>query len=242
MRYQSLGIIISVIIGSSALFARPQTSDSLGDLARKAREAREKNADAAATFNNDSNRPEKPPAPSDAPPPADPPLPYALKTIPKYWPSCEAAKAEITTTDDAAHTDQHFAVSYSGRTLESNGVWTFTGTTTVKGAITVTLPDWVSIPNGPVRAAWQNMLDALRKHEEGHVHIAMEEAPQLNKTLTGTGPTESAAKEDARRQFNQMMQTVDSATQARQNQYDALTDHGRKQSAAGGTDVRLVCP
>lgn len=241
-----MGIVIA-ILASSTLFAQVQTTESLGDLARKAREAREKKPSATATFNNDSNVPEKPGAapPVAAPVPAntaDSPGPYSVKTIPKYWSTCEAAKAEITTTNDAAHTDQHYDVNYSGRTFESNGVWTFTGTTNVKNLITVTLPDWVSIPNAPVGAAWQNMLEALRKHEEGHVRIALEAVQQLTRTITGTGATESAAKDDARRQFNEMMHTVDSATQARQNQYDALTEHGRKQSAAGGTDVRLGCP
>jgi predicted secreted Zn-dependent protease len=100
------------------------------------------------------------------------------------------------------------------------------------------------MPNDPrLQIAWNSMLGALRRHEEGHVKIAIEGLRQLDGAIiTGAGASASAAKEDAQRKFGQLMQSLNSATQAEQNRYDALTNHGRKQSAAGGTDISLICP
>jgi predicted secreted Zn-dependent protease len=100
------------------------------------------------------------------------------------------------------------------------------------------------MPDDPrLQIAWNSMLGALRKHEEGHVKIAIDGLRQLDGAIiTGTGASATAAKEDAQRKFGQLMQTSNSATEEEQNRYDALTNHGRKQSAAGGTDVSLTCP
>jgi len=236
---------LSLLLISPTLFAQVSTSQSLGDLARKAREAREKHADANTTFTNDSRLPEKPvPEKPVAPNPVVKASgPYELNLVPKEWSSCAAALAEITNSNPG-HTDQHVDVKYSGNTFQSNGLWTFAGTTAVQNSITMTLPDWVNMPAAPsIRAAWNKMIADLRKHEEGHVNIDMEAVQQLTgKTITGSGPTQAAAQQDAQRQFNQLMQTVDTANRAKQEQYDAVTNHGRKQSAVGGTDVAFSCP
>jgi len=87
------------------------------------------------------------------------------------------------------------------------------------------------------------MIDTLRLHEEGHVNIFKELFQQLNgATIVASGPNPAAAQQSAERNFNQIMKSARDATIAKQERYDALTDHGRKQSAVGGTDVRFGCP
>ena len=115
--------------------------------------------------------------------------------------------------------------------------------TTVTSSLTVNLPEWVNIPDDPaIRGSWQKMIDALGTHEEGHVKIAIEALQSLiGRTITGRGSSPGLAQEDAQRQFNQLTQAVDNTTRVRQNEYDVLTDHGRKQSAIGGTDVIFFC-
>jgi predicted secreted Zn-dependent protease len=108
----------------------------------------------------------------------------------------------------------------------------------------VTLPEWVNIPNDPaIRAAWRQMIDTLRLHEEGHVNIFKELVQQLSDgTVIAAGPNPAAAQQAAGRNFNQILKSAREAAVAKQERYDAVTDHGRKQSAVGGTDVRFGCP
>lgn len=119
----------------------------------------------------------------------------------------------------------------------------FSGTPTVKNSLTVNLPEWVNMPDDPaIRDAWHKMIDALRKHEEGHVNIAIDASqPLIGRTIIGSGPSQRSAQEDAQRQLDQLLHMIDSTTRSRQDRYDALTDHGRKQSAVGGTDVTFRC-
>jgi len=239
--YLSTVVLIGVM-SYTAFAAEVQTSQSLGDLARKQREEKERAAP-KTTFDNDSLLP----TPSTAAAPLNSgveTLPYQVKPISKSWPSCAAAVAEFNNSPDIAHTDQHIDASLKGSASPSGGGWSFAGTVTATNTLTLSLPEWPNIPNDPrLQIAWNSMLGALRRHEEGHVKIAIDGLRQLDGAIiNGTGASGSAAKEDAQRKFGQLMQTLNSATQAEQNRYDALTNHGRKQSAAGGTDVSLICP
>jgi predicted secreted Zn-dependent protease len=243
MHLKLIAIVLSILIFTPLLFAQ-QPSESLGDAARKAREAKERRASATTTITSDSISPSKPAgAVNRAAAQPSAPLPYELKTVPKYWPTCAAAIAEMNGEKPTGHTDQEFDAKLAGISSRSNDIWTFSGTPTVKNSLTVNLPEWVNIPDDPaIRAAWQKMIDALRKHEEGHVTIALEALqPLIGRTITGSGPSQVSAQEDAQRQLDQLTHMIDSSTRARQDQYDALTDHGRKQSALGGTDVTFTC-
>jgi predicted secreted Zn-dependent protease len=242
---KAIGLVLYIAIASS-ISAQNSTSNQssapLGDVAKRVREAKDKAA--AKTFNNDSVLPPAPSAGAEpASKPGEAPI-YDLKLAPKTWTSCKDAVTEFNGSE-AAHTDTHFDSSFTGSTFQSNGGWTFDGITTVKTSLTVTLPDWVNIPpnDTAVRAAWQLAVDGLRKHEEGHVRISMESARQLSGALiSGSGPSPVVAQQKAQQQFSQLLQKVRATHEARQDQYDAQTDHGRKQSAAGGTDTRLICP
>jgi hypothetical protein len=223
-----------------------QNSEPLGELARKAREARERGAAATTTVTNDSVAP--PASVPSTPPLKDGPKSgqtgnYVLKKVPKNWPSCAAAVADLN-GKEAADTDVHFDPSLSGNSVESKSGWTFTGTTSVKRIITVILPEWVNIPNDPaIRAAWQNVQDGLLQHEQGHVRIAIETSRRLDGTsISATGSSAASARQQAQQQFNQMLASVQNAHLANQQQYDAQTDHGRKQSAVGGIDIKFNCP
>ena len=245
MRLKLIPIVLSVLIFTPSLFAQwAQSSGSLGDAARRAREAKEKSGAATTIISNDSIPSGKPAGvvnPAPAVQPASP-LPYELKTVPKYWPTCAAAVAELN-AEKAGHTDQEFDAKVSGSSSRSNDTWTFSGTPTVTNSLTVNLPEWVNIPDNPaVREAWQKMIEALRKHEEGHVNIAIEAAqPVIGRTIVGSGPSQRSAQEDAQRQLAELLHSIDSTTRSRQDQYDVLTDHGRKQSAVGGTDIAFIC-
>lgn len=245
--HRPIAIVLTLAICCPAFVARPQTSESLADVARRNREAAEKRASANMTFSNDS----APPANNDSALPAENPFEgvnksaagYEFKTIPRQWPDCRAAQAD-TVGKSLGSTEMSGKPNYSGDAAQSNGGWTFTGKITIDPTITVTLPDWVNIPNDLfTRAAWRNMIDTLRMHEEGHVNIFKELIQQLNGgTIIGTGPNPTAAQQAAQRYFTQVVKSAWDATNAKQERYDAVTDHGRKQSAVGGTDVRFGCP
>ena len=244
MRFKLTAIVLGVLMLFPSLSAQPQSSESLADVARKAREAREKRASATMTLTNDSI-PSGKASGAEIPPPTPQPAagPYELKKVPKYWPNCAAAAAELGEEKPTGHMDQEIDAKVSGSSSQSNGTWTFSGTTRVKSSLTVNLPEWVNMPDDPsIRDAWQKMINALRQHEEGHVNIAIEAWQSLiGRTITGSGSSPALAQQDGQRQFDQLTHTVDSATRAKQDQYDVLTDHGRKQSAIGGTDVTFVC-
>jgi predicted secreted Zn-dependent protease len=236
-------IVLITVMSCSAFAAQVPTSQSLGDLARKSREEKEKRTAPKTTFNDDSLLPPPPTASAPLNSGVETP-PYQVKPILKSWPSCAAAVAEFNSNPDAAHTDQHIDASLRGSTSPSRNAWTFSGTVTATNTLTLSLPEWSNMPDDPrLQIAWNSMLAALKTHEEGHVKIAVDSLRELDgATITGTGASESAAKEDAQRKFGQLMQAFNSAMQDEQNRYDALTNHGRKQSAAGGTDVSLICP
>jgi predicted secreted Zn-dependent protease len=246
VRLKLFAILLSFLICTPSLFAQQaQASESLGDAARRAREAKEKRGSPSTTITSDSIAPGKP-AEVANPAPVMPPVPlgpYELKTVPKNWPTCAAAIAELNGDKPTGQTDQEFDAKVSGSSSRANDTWTFSGTPTVKNSLTVYLPEWVNMPDDPaIRTSWQKMIDALRKHEEGHVNIAIDAAqPLIGRTIIGSGPSQKSAQEDAQRQLDQLLHMIDSATRSRQDQYDALTDHGRKQSAVGGTNVIFAC-
>jgi predicted secreted Zn-dependent protease len=243
IRLQLGTVVLIGIVSYSAVAAEVQTSPSLGDLARKSREEKEKRAAPNTTFSDDSLHQPSPKAPAPLNSEVET-LAYQVKPILKDWPSCAAAVAEFNSNPDAAHTDQHVDASLKGSASPSGDAWSFAGTVTATNTLTVGLPEWSNMPDDPrLQIAWNSMLAAIRKHEEGHVKIAVDGLRQLDGVvITGTGASATAAKEDAQRKFGQLMQTFNGATHDEQNRYDALTDHGRKQSAAGGTDITLICP
>jgi hypothetical protein len=246
-RHKFIAIALTVVMWCPLLAAQSQSSESLADAARRAREAAEKRASSKMTFSNESSPPaDKGPVLTGENPFAgvnQSAAGYEFKTIPRQWPDCRTAQAD-TVGKSIGTTEMSGKPYYSGNTVQSNGVWTFTGKITVPTKIVVTMPDWVNIPNDPAtHASWRNLLDLLRLHEEGHVKIYKEFIQQLSGvSIIVSGPTANAAQQAAQRYFDQTANSALDATIARQERYDAVTDHGRKQSAVGGTDVGFACP
>jgi predicted secreted Zn-dependent protease len=245
-RHKVIAIALTVFIWCPLLAAQSPSSESLADVARRAREAAEKRASSKMTFSNETNRPADKSAVFTAENPFSGLNPmaagYDFKTIPRQWPDCRTAQAD-TVGKSIGTTEMAGKPSYSGNTVQSNGAWTFTGKITIDAKIVVTMPDWVNIPNDPAtHASWRSLLDLLRLHEEGHVNIYKEFIRQLNgASVIASGPTANAAQQAAQRYFDQTTKSALDATNARQERYDAVTDHGRKQSAVGGKDVGFVC-
>src|SRR5258708_5819676 len=126
MRLKYIAMVLSLML-SQSLFAQPQTSESLADVARKAREAREKREAAATTLTNDSITPGKTVGVVNALPTPPPAGPYVLKTVPKFWPNCAAANAELGEEKPTGHMDQEVDAKVAGSSSQSNGIWTFSG-------------------------------------------------------------------------------------------------------------------
>ena len=82
---------------------------------------------------------------------------------------------------------------------------------------------------------------SLKKHENDHADINREQAGKLDKSLPGTsgygiGNTPGEAVKSATKEMNKEIQDkanqINAETRKKQADYDAKTDHGRKQ---GGT-------
>ena len=90
----------------------------------------------------------------------------------------------------------------------------------------ITLPEWSGYKDATPgqKQAWDNMISALRKHEQEHVNIAYRGAEKMRRTLTNL-PVDQAS---------QKMQEVTDATQAQQDDFDSSskTDHGNNQFGA----------
>jgi predicted secreted Zn-dependent protease len=90
----------------------------------------------------------------------------------------------------------------------------------------MTLPDWsgYSSATPAQKQSWDNMITALRQHEQEHVNIAYRNAQKLVKTLTNL-PVDQAAQKVADSQ---------QAGQDAQDDFDSTskTDHGKNQWGA----------
>jgi predicted secreted Zn-dependent protease len=66
----------------------------------------------------------------------------------------------------------------SGKAIpDADGTWTYSEVEHVWAPVTVSLPKWENIPNDPaLKKAWQDAVDALSQHEEGHAEIAADDA------------------------------------------------------------------
>lgn len=91
---------------------------------------------------------------------------------------------------------------------------------TVEVQITVTMPSWpgASKLGAADKAKWDNFIQALEAHEQGHVDLVKNKLNDLGQGLLG----KTSAEADAA--FQAALQDLQSAS----DDYDAQTDHGRK--------------
>lgn len=92
----------------------------------------------------------------------------------------------------------------------------------------VKLPRWVDRDRAPVgmRQWWDHYSRTLEQHESGHVKIAEQTAEEVQRALAQIAPAPScdAVKAEASRRADPLL----SAMQAKQDEYDRSTDHGRR--------------
>lgn len=104
--------------------------------------------------------------------------------------------------------------------------------TGVRTAVTgrILLPRWVDEPKAPtaLRQAWATYMDALMKHEEGHMATGQSLTRALQSDIgAATGPDCKTLRTDVER----LAQGLINDHQARDQRYDADTQHGATQGA-----------
>lgn len=99
--------------------------------------------------------------------------------------------------------------------------------------VRMTMPRWTPPANAPrtLIVTWQQFVDALRKHEDGHYKLAIEAAEEVGRVLR-TNRTASDCERLRTRQ-NAAANAVLEDLRRRHARYDRDTDSGRKQ----GTNV-----
>jgi len=93
----------------------------------------------------------------------------------------------------------------------------------------VRLPEWVNRFEGPRRlqVQWDSVFRTLDLHERGHVEINLQGSREIERALKSIEPqpTCDAVIAEAKRRFTELRATI----ARRQANYDAETDHGRRQ-------------
>jgi predicted secreted Zn-dependent protease len=110
---------------------------------------------------------------------------------------------------------------------------------------TIKLPEWVdrsaAVPEE--QAAWERMMGDLTQHEGKHAEINRKQADKLDKALPGTtgfgnAPTPQAARMKAALNRDAKIKTKQrqnrNETVKRHREFDAETDHGRKNCTSYG--------
>jgi hypothetical protein len=191
------------------------------------------------------------PAPAPAPAPASASAAAgnrpALTTTTKNCDDCNAAAAILTS-------------GYVGEAdvrVKGEGIGNITATKTKSGwsasvgvkwsidatASTMEITD-VVWPNMTAadRVAVASFRAALLAHEEGHFTVVEATIAKLPTTIAATGATEQAAIDAVKAKAPTEMANGQTAIDNAKDTYEAKTNHGKTQSAVGGTNVKLTCP
>lgn len=96
--------------------------------------------------------------------------------------------------------------------------------------VTTTLPRWQARAGIPyqLERAWRTFDYSLRRHEQGHKQLAIEEAEMIKRTLAGLR-TSSCDQIDA--QARSQSSRIRATYQNMHEEYDRRTGHGRTQGA-----------
>jgi hypothetical protein len=129
----------------------------------------------------------------------------------------DGAAAALQTLDEWGKTRWNVTYDYE----ETDGTAT---SVVVTARITVELPRWTTLDKQPrrVRAEWNRMLAALRRHENEHVRIARERIQTLAGELSGKPESELSDI------HSRCLQDLDTLSHA----FDTRTDHGEKQGVS----------
>ncbi len=98
--------------------------------------------------------------------------------------------------------------------------------------IAQTMPKWrtESKATSGLRAAWTRFSDKLQRHEDAHKDHGVKAARQIETALLGLKPAGNC--EDLESAANAQAQSIVQKYQARDQAYDARTDHGRKEGVS----------
>lgn len=129
--------------------------------------------------------------------------------------SLEEVGTHIAQMDEAGHT--HWHSSYQVTRWEGNTI----AEAQVDVQVTVTMPHWAAASSAPVaeQAEWERFLEALTRHEQGHVDLARSYLENADSLLQG-GDEHSAAQ-----QWQDNLQNLQTAS----DQYDTGNNHGENE-------------
>ena len=101
----------------------------------------------------------------------------------------------------------------------------------VETTITVTLPSWKAPPDAPkpLVDGWKRYFGNLKRHEDGHVILALRAAAAVRKHAGAI--TEASSAQELAKQLNQAANKVIDEFREKDKEYDRITQHGMKQDA-----------
>lgn len=111
-----------------------------------------------------------------------------------------------------------------------------------ESSTTLWVPQWPKM-SAADRAAVKAYRSALLVHENGHHSRTRSFVLKAGETISGAGATSEEAESDFETKLEtHVVKTLKNLKTFAVDDYDVKTDHGRKQSNAGGRDVALKCP
>lgn len=178
---------------------------------------------------------------------------YQIASKPREFLNCADAAAKLkedAKNKVAAATTEYLlknapTTKYSG----TEGKYTCTATpnwSLDRDKMVINLPSitWPNMTEAE-KAAVQKALNALLKHEEGHVALTEDYVKELagrKATVSGAGATKKDALAACSAALREYEAGILRELKDRHSGYDDETASGTKQSEVGGEDVELVCP
>ena len=83
---------------------------------------------------------------------------------------------------------------------------------------------------------------AMHAHEDGHIAVAEQAYAAMSGVVEGVGATEAEARAAWFANAKEKLAATQRYVDYRTEEYDALTEHGRKQTAVDGVNTTLNCP
>jgi predicted secreted Zn-dependent protease len=93
------------------------------------------------------------------------------------------------------------------------------------------LPRWIDRADGPLalKKKWDDYMQALRHHEDGHKNIGVEAAADIERSIADLNPAETC--DGLAETANQLGRRIISEYAAKEREYDARTNFGEAQGA-----------
>ena len=133
---------------------------------------------------------------------------------------------------DSFDGDTRWEITWRFSTVQSPGGCSCSSFSTAT-KITVTLPRWTPPPDvlPQVKEQWTRYFTNLAQHEVGHARLGLAAAAEVQKRMANVGTQTDCAQ--LKQLINERANQAVADYRRREVEYDARTDHGRRQ-----TDVR----